>query len=209
MTFKQSEHEQLKNDLEEVEELTSRVRDSISMDLSNTRRYSPLLYEYYRKQLELAKSIQYTYNIQCNSLFDAMTLMRRCLRDQHSNYASSNQASCVHNPEYLTINDLDQQEDQEMAARNTAARNYENQNSLRSFSDYLNKQKLMAQNQAKKINNTQPVEVTTPTSSSSSTSTSSLSSSTSTTVNNQSSSIILNINDAQGMAILSNNQTYV
>jgi hypothetical protein len=89
-----SANEQLKNDLDEVEELTSRVRDSISVDLSNTRRYSPLLYEYYRKQLELAKSIQCTYNIQCNSLFDAMTLMRRCLKDY---------CQTVHNPEYLAI----------------------------------------------------------------------------------------------------------
>lgn len=87
--------EQLKNDLDEVEELTTRVRDSISVDLSNTRRYSPLLYEYYRKQLELAKSIQSTYNIQCNTLFDAMTLMRKCLKD----YCHT----VVHNPEYLAI----------------------------------------------------------------------------------------------------------
>ena len=89
--------EQLKNDLDEVEALTSRVRDSISVDLSNTRRYSPLLYEYYRKQLELAKSIQCTYNIQCNSLFDAMTLMRSCLKDY---------CQTVHNPEYLAIESL-------------------------------------------------------------------------------------------------------
>jgi len=86
--------EQLKNDLDEVEALTSRVRNSISIDLSNTRRYSPLLYEYYRKQLELAKSIQCTYNIQCNTLFDAMTLMRSCLKDY---------CQTVHNPEYLAI----------------------------------------------------------------------------------------------------------
>lgn len=86
--------ERLKSDLDEVEELTCRVRDSISIDLSSTRRYSPLLYEYYRKQLELAKSIQSTYNIQCNTLFDAMTLMRKCLKD----YCQS-----VHNPEYFAI----------------------------------------------------------------------------------------------------------
>jgi hypothetical protein len=86
--------EKLKNELDEVEELTTRVRDSISIDLSSTRRYSPLLYEYYRKQLELAKSIQSTYNIQCNTLFDAMTLMRKCLKD----YCQS-----VHNPEYFAI----------------------------------------------------------------------------------------------------------
>lgn len=72
------------------------MRDSISIDLSNTRRYSPLLYEYYRKQLELAKSIQSTYNIQCHTLFDAMTLMRKCLKD----YC---QQTVVHNPEYLAI----------------------------------------------------------------------------------------------------------
>jgi hypothetical protein len=88
------ETEKLRNDLDEVEELTTRVRDSISVDLSSTRRYSPLLYEYYRKQLELAKSIQSTYNIQCNTLFDAMTLMRKCLKD----YCQS-----VHNPEYFAI----------------------------------------------------------------------------------------------------------
>lgn len=96
-TFKNSTNmqtEKLKNELDEVEELTSRVRDSISIDLSSTRRYSPLLYEYYRKQLELAKSIQSTYNIQCNTLFDAMTLMRKCLKD----YCQS-----VHNPEYFAI----------------------------------------------------------------------------------------------------------
>ena len=91
---KQNNTEQLRNDLDEVEALTSRVRDSISIDLSNTRRYSPLLYEYYRKQLELAKSIQCTYNIQCNTLFDAMTLMRKCLKDY---------CQTVHNPEYLAI----------------------------------------------------------------------------------------------------------
>lgn len=89
--------EQLRNDLDEVEALTSRVRDSISIDLSNTRRYSPLLYEYYRKQLELAKSIQCTYNIQCNTLFDAMTLMRTCLKDY---------CQTVHNPEYLAIDSI-------------------------------------------------------------------------------------------------------
>lgn len=82
-----------------MEELTTRVRDSISIDLSNTRRYSPLLYEYYRKQLELAKSIQSTYNIQCHTLFDAMTLMRKCLKD----YC---QQTVVHNPEYLAIDAL-------------------------------------------------------------------------------------------------------
>ena len=87
----------LKNDLDEVEELTTRVRDSISVDLLNTRRYSPLLYEYYRKHLELAKSIQCTYNIQCNSLFDAMTLMRKCLRDY---------CQTVHNPEYLAFDTI-------------------------------------------------------------------------------------------------------
>ncbi len=81
--------EQLKNELDEVELITSRVRDSISIDLSNTRRYSPLLYEFYRKQLELAKSIQSTYNIQCNNLFDAMTLMKTCLKDY---------CQTVHNP---------------------------------------------------------------------------------------------------------------
>ena len=62
-------NDRLKNDLDEVEELTTRVRNSISIDLSNTRRYSPLLYEYYRKQLELARSIQSTYNIQCKAVF--------------------------------------------------------------------------------------------------------------------------------------------
>ena len=96
-TYKTSTNMQtqkLKNELDEVEELTTRVRDSISIDLSSTRRYSPLLYEYYRKQLELAKSIQSTYNIQCNTLFDAMTLMRKCLKD----YCQS-----VHNPEYFAI----------------------------------------------------------------------------------------------------------
>lgn len=85
--------------MDEVEELTTRVRDSISLDLSNTRRYSPLLYEYYRKQIELAKSIQCTYNIQCNTLFDAMTLMRKCLKDY---------CKTVHNPEYLAIDEIDQ-----------------------------------------------------------------------------------------------------
>ena len=89
--------EKLRNDLDEVEALTTRVRDSISIDLSNTRRYSPLLYEYYRKQLELAKSIQCTYNIQCNTLFDAMTLMRKCLKDY---------CQTVHNPEYLAIDEI-------------------------------------------------------------------------------------------------------
>jgi hypothetical protein len=73
------------------------VRNSISVDLSTTRRYSPLLYEYYRKQLELAKSIQSTYNIQCNSVFDAMTLMRKCLKDY---------CQTVHNPEYLAIESI-------------------------------------------------------------------------------------------------------
>lgn len=90
--------EKLRNDLDEVEELTTRVRDSISLDLSNTRRYSPLLYEYYRKQIDLAKSIQCTYNIQCSTLFDAMTLMRKCLNDY---------CKTVHNPEYLTIDEID------------------------------------------------------------------------------------------------------
>lgn len=94
--------EQLRNDLDEVEALTSRVRDSISLDLSNTRRYSPLLYEYYRKQLELAKTIQGTYNIQCNTLFDAMTLMRSCLKDY---------CQTVHNPEYLAIDSINMNED--------------------------------------------------------------------------------------------------
>jgi hypothetical protein len=92
-----SQTEQLKNELDEVEALTSRVRDSISIDLSNTRRYSPLLYEYYRQQLELARSIQSTYNIQCNTLFDAMTLMKRCLKDY---------SQTVHNPEYFAIDTL-------------------------------------------------------------------------------------------------------
>ncbi|RNA35501.1 hypothetical protein BpHYR1_039970 [Brachionus plicatilis] len=91
--------EKLRNDLDEVEELTTRVRDSISLDLSNTRRYSPLLYEYYRKQIDLAKSIQCTYNIQCNTLFDAMTLMRKCLKDY---------CKTVHNPEYLAIDEIGQ-----------------------------------------------------------------------------------------------------
>lgn len=94
--------EQLRNDLDEVEALTSRVRDSISLDLSNTRRYSPLLFEYYRKQLELAKTIQGTYNIQCNTLFDAMTLMRSCLKDY---------CQTVHNPEYLAIDSINMNED--------------------------------------------------------------------------------------------------
>ena len=51
----------LKNDLDEVEELTSRVRDSISVDLLNTRRYSPLLYEYYRKHLEVSSFLIYFF----------------------------------------------------------------------------------------------------------------------------------------------------
>jgi hypothetical protein len=89
LQFNSTNTEQLKNDLDEVELITSRVRDSISIDLSNTRRYSPLLYEFYRKQLELAKSIQSTYNIQCNNLFDAMTLMKTCLKDY---------CQTVHNP---------------------------------------------------------------------------------------------------------------
>lgn len=101
-TFGNTYTEQLRNDLDEVEALTSRVRDSISLDLSNTRRYSPLLYEYYRKQLELAKTIQGTYNIQCNTLFDAMTLMRSCLKDY---------CQTVHNPEYLAIDSLNVNED--------------------------------------------------------------------------------------------------
>lgn len=126
--------EQLKNDLEEVEELTSRVRDSISIDLCNTRRYSPLLYEYYRKQLELAKSIQYTYNIQCGSsssgqndlasnLFDAhLTLMRKCLTEH---------AQTVHNPEYLAVEEL---------------QNSKEGNKSSPFSEYLAKQSQMSKN---------------------------------------------------------------
>nr|QVK45729.1 G protein-coupled receptor [Proales similis] len=89
-----SNTDQIRHELDEVEQLTNKVRHSISTDLSNTRRYSPLIYDFYRKQLELAKSIQCTYNIQGNGLFDAMTLMRKCLRDQ---------CETVHNPEYLTI----------------------------------------------------------------------------------------------------------
>ena len=92
--YNKTANDRLKSDLDEVEELTTRVRNSISVDLSNTRRYSPLLYEYYRKQLELARSIQCTYNIQCNNLFDAMTLMKKCLKDY---------CQTVHNPEYLAI----------------------------------------------------------------------------------------------------------
>lgn len=90
-------NDRLKSDLDEVEELTTRVRNSISIDLSSTRRYSPLLYEYYRKQLELARSIQSTYNIQCNTLFDAMTLMKKCLKDY---------CQTVHNPEYVAIDTI-------------------------------------------------------------------------------------------------------
>ena len=90
--------EQLKNDLEEVEALTSRVRDSISVDLSSTRRHSSLLYEYYRQQLELARSIQSTYNIKFTNLFDAMSLMKKCFRDY---------CQTVHNPEYLAIETID------------------------------------------------------------------------------------------------------
>jgi hypothetical protein len=99
-TFTTFKTEQLKLDLDEVEELTSRVRDTTSID--NTRRYSPLLYEYYRKQMELAKSIQCTYNLQCSSLFDAMTLMRKCLVDY---------SQTVHNPEYITVNELGKESD--------------------------------------------------------------------------------------------------
>jgi len=112
----------LKNDLDEVEELTSRVRDSISVDLLNTRRYSPLLYEYYRKHLELAKSIQCTYNIQCNSLFDAMTLMRKCLRDY---------CQTVHNPEYLAFDTI-----------------HSDSNNHFSFNDYIKKNNLTNDNQS-------------------------------------------------------------
>ena len=90
--------EQLKTDLEEVEALTSRVRDSISLDLSSTRRHSSLLYEYYRQQLELARSIQSTYNIKFTNLFDAMNLMKKCFRDY---------CQTVHNPEYLAIETID------------------------------------------------------------------------------------------------------
>ena len=53
--------------------------------------------EKFAQELELAKSIQCTYNIQCNSLFDAMTLMRSCLKDY---------CQTVHNPEYLAIESL-------------------------------------------------------------------------------------------------------
>lgn len=121
--FTQSNTEQLKNDLDEVEELTTRVRDSISIDLSNTRRYSPLLYEYYRKQLELAKSIQCTYNIQCNTLFDAMTLMRKCLKDY---------CQTVHNPEYLAID----------AITAAASTNLNSHNHEYTYTDFLSENNL-------------------------------------------------------------------
>jgi hypothetical protein len=102
-TFTTFKTEQLKLDLDEVEELTTRVRDTVPVDLtSNARRYSPLLYEYYRKQTELLQHIQCTYNIQCSSLFDAMTLMRKCLVDY---------SRTVHNPEYITANDLASSQD--------------------------------------------------------------------------------------------------
>ncbi|CAF0713415.1 unnamed protein product [Brachionus calyciflorus] len=107
--------EKLRNDLDEVEELTTRVRDSISLDLSNTRRYSPLLHEYYRKQLELAKSIQCTYNLPCNTLFDAMTLMKKCLKDY---------SQIVHNPEYLAIDEI----------------NHSNSHNQYTYDDFLAKQ---------------------------------------------------------------------
>ena len=91
--------EQLRNDLDEVEALTSRVRDSIVVDLSSTRRYSPLLYEYYKNNLELAKSIQSTYNVQCSSAFDTKTFAAKsCQKDY---------VQTVHNPEYLTIKEID------------------------------------------------------------------------------------------------------
>jgi hypothetical protein len=122
--------EQLKNELDEVEEITSRVRDSISIDLSNTRRYSPLLYEYYRKQLELAKSIQCTYNIQCNSLFDAMTLMRKCLRDY---------CQTVHNPEYLAIETLNTSNNEKTGEENSQSIG------LFSYNDFIKKHPFHAQ----------------------------------------------------------------
>ena len=126
INFEKTKLGALKNDLDEVEELTSRVRDSISIDLSNTRRYSPLLYEYYRKQLELAKSIQCTYNIQCNTLFDAMTLMRKCLKDY---------CQTVHNPEYLAIDEIQNEKFQ-----------YDDLQNQFSFNDYIKK------NQQQQIN---------------------------------------------------------
>ena len=107
--------EQLKNDLEEVEALTSRVRDSISVDLSSTRRHSSLLYEYYRQQLELARSIQSTYNIKFTNLFDAMSLMKKCFRDY---------CQTVHNPEYLAIETIDgfQMNNEDVKPGNTLSR---------------------------------------------------------------------------------------
>lgn len=146
--FNSTNTEQLKNDLDEVELITSRVRDSISIDLSNTRRYSPLLYEFYRKQLELAKSIQSTYNIQCNNLFDAMTLMKTCLKDY---------CQTVHNPgklikifdlliyinsllfyiEYLAIDTINEK---------SIINNFTNYQDKFTFNDYINKQNLIGNN---------------------------------------------------------------
>ena len=110
--------------------MTSRVRDSISVDLLNTRRYSPLLYEYYRKHLELAKSIQCTYNIQCNSLFDAMTLMRKCLKDY---------CQTVHNPEYLAFDTIHTESSHHF-----------------SFNDYVKKNNLANESQSIYQSNTLP-----------------------------------------------------
>ena len=134
-TFTTFRAEQLKHDLDEVEELTTRVRDSISLDLSATRRYSPLLYEYYRKQMELAKSIQCTYNIQCNSLFDAMTLMRKCLVDY---------SQTVHNPEYLAINECKNNEIEDKTVKTD----------INTFNDYLLRNNQLGQlMQANRLNN--------------------------------------------------------
>lgn len=129
--------EKLRNDLDEVEELTTRVRDSISLDLSNTRRYSPLLYEYYRKQIDLAKSIQCTYNIQCNTLFDAMTLMRKCLNDY---------CKTVHNPEYLTIDEIDQTNSNQYTYKDFLAKNNQ-----KLVSQFLCKMDLKTENQERNM----------------------------------------------------------
>jgi hypothetical protein len=85
--------EKIKSHLNEVERLTCRVRDSISLDLSNVRSFSPFLQDYYSKKLELVKSIQSTYNVQCDtSTVNTNSLMGKYFRNQ-----------TVHNPEYVDI----------------------------------------------------------------------------------------------------------
>jgi hypothetical protein len=97
LSDKLAQTEKLKIHLDEVERLTSRVRDSISLDLSNARNFSPFLQEFYLKKLELVKSIQSTYNVECKSAA-SNSIWENCFRNQS-----------VHNPEYVDIDVFDNQ----------------------------------------------------------------------------------------------------